>query len=79
MAGEGVCSLYCPGVKMNTTEFLASLESLTTLGLDDLNYDSIWDHPDTTEEEEVVEEEMKEEELADKDELEGITEASTRS
>ena len=43
------------------TEFLVSLESSATMGLDDLNYDSIWDHLEVAEEE-MVEEEMEEEE-----------------
>ena len=42
--------------EINTAEFLASLESSATMGLDDLNYDSVWDNSEVTEEEEVVEE-----------------------
>ena len=66
-------------------EILACLESSTRMGLDDLNYDSIWDHSKVVEEEEVAEEEMEEEEEVAKeevaygDELEEVTEASTRS
>jgi hypothetical protein len=39
--GDGdIVSLFrCPSVEMNTTEFIASLESLAAIGLDELNYD----------------------------------------
>ena len=72
---------------MNTTEFLASLESLATMGLDELNYDSIWHHSDAAhdmkQEELVAEEEEAEEVVADEDvgdeeEVVEVTEASTR-
>lgn len=41
---------------MNTVEFLVNLEASHMLGLDDLNYDSVWGH-----QEEVVEEELAKE------------------
>jgi hypothetical protein len=72
---------------MNTAEFLASLGSSVAMGLDDLNYDSIWDHSEVAEEEvaeeemeeeEVAEEEMAREEMAGDEELEEVTEASTK-
>lgn len=44
---------------MNTAEFLASLESSATVGLDDLNYDSFWDHS-ATQDTDKAEEEVQE-------------------
>ena len=41
---DGVCCCCCRSVEMNIAEFLASFESSRTLGLDDHNYDSVWDH-----------------------------------
>lgn len=35
---------------MNTVEFLASLESSATIGLDELNYDSVWHHSEAAQE-----------------------------
>lgn len=60
---------------MNTAKFLASLDSSAAMGLDDLNYDSIWNRSEAAEEEEVAEE-MEEEEVADEDEVEDVAEAS---
>ena len=46
---------------MNTTENFASLESSAPMGLDELNYDSIWNDSEAateeTEQEELTEEE----------------------
>ena len=74
---------------MNMSEFLSSLGPLDRVGLDDLNYDSTWDHSEVAEEKEVAEEEMEEEEVAEEEmaeeemagdeELEEVTEANTRS
>ena len=61
---------------MNTTEFLASLESLATVGLDDLNYDSFWGHSatqDAEEDEDEVQEVVAEEEVVE------VAEASTKA
>ena len=64
---DGVCSFCCRSVEMNTAEFLGSLESSTMMGLDVLNNDSIWDHSEAAEEEEVAREEMGEEEVAEEE------------
>ena len=59
---------------MTTVEFLASLESSATVGLDDLNYgDSFFDHSATQD----MEEEAKEV-VAEEKEVVEVTEASTK-
>jgi hypothetical protein len=58
---------------MNTAEFLASLESSAAVGLDELDYDSFWDHSATQDMEEEVEEVVAEEE-----EVVEVTGASTK-
>jgi hypothetical protein len=62
---------------MNTATFLASLESSAMMGLDDLNYDSIWDYSEAAEE--MEEENKADEEEADGYAVEEVAEASTRS
>lgn len=58
---------------MNTAEFLASLESWAAIGLDELNYDSFWDHSATQD----MEDDEAEEQVA-KEEVVEVTEASTK-
>lgn len=80
-----VCFVYC-SAEMNTVEFLASLESSTAVGLDELNYDSFGDHlevvqdmeQEVTGEEEEAEEVEAEEVVAEEEEVAEVTEASTK-
>ena len=58
---------------MNTAESLASLESWAVIGLDELNYDLLWDHSATQDMEEEAEEVVAEEK-----EVVEVTEASTK-
>src|SRR4051794_17587697 len=61
---------------MNMTEFIAPLESSATVGLDNLNYDSFWDHSATQDIEEAEEESQ---EVVVEEEVVEVTEASTKA
>ncbi|KAE8812976.1 Lysosomal Pro-X carboxypeptidase [Hordeum vulgare] len=84
--GHQVLDEMPTSAQMNTAKFLASLQSSSVVGLDELNYDSFWDHSmasqdmgqEVNAEEVVVEDGYSEEEVAEEEEVVEVTEASTK-
>lgn len=78
--GRQVLDEMPTSAEMNMAEFLVSLESSHTLGLEDLNYDSVFDHQVTQEEaDEEVAEEEEHEEMAEVEEVDDLVETETQS